>query len=286
MSTTFTTVEVDGRTYAIKPHGGRSFHYIGEDMYDVFDADAGDRLMNRADPFPDVPTEAQVRALVSPRGQFLQDLLVRFKVVANVDYEYEDLYAQAYSGDPILRYVAHTHDETYHFFTLATTFEDAARDVAGSLGETTGGSPYGVWDLDEQRCNHLSFDVVVREQGGQQRIVPPLPRPIRFTVRSVGAFTYYTFGTQEEADAKLATLEPVNGHPWRVMKEGDEPWFTVVGVWDGDTPIPVGVVQGRHDVVGGDASHFPGGLWAHAVATDDPDEAERLAVEAMQGTLQ
>jgi hypothetical protein len=57
--------------------------------------------------------------------------------------------------------------------------------------------------------------------------------------------------------------------------------FTVVGVWDESEAIPVGVIEGQHDVMGGDESHWEGGLWATFVEADDAAAAEVAGVEAI-----
>ena len=61
--------------------------------------------------------------------------------------------------------------------------------------------------------------------------------------------------------------------------------FTVIGVWDNDEPIAVGVVWGEHSVVGGDEEHWEGGLWATTVEAADPEAAEVAAVNEMQESL-
>lgn len=60
----------------------------------------------------------------------------------------------------------------------------------------------------------------------------------------------------------------------------DTTW-TVVGVWDGDEPISVGVIAGEHEVAGGDEFHFDGGLWATSVQAGDPSDAESAAIREM-----
>ncbi len=65
--------------------------------------------------------------------------------------------------------------------------------------------------------------------------------------------------------------------------------WTVIGFWDGDSPVPVGVVAGDHQVVGGFHPDFqmqyPEGPWATCVDAPTDDEAERLAIEEMAATL-
>lgn len=58
--------------------------------------------------------------------------------------------------------------------------------------------------------------------------------------------------------------------------------YTVLGVWDGDKPVPVGVVAGEHKVAGGAEQHWEQGLWATSVAAADPEDAERAAVAEMR----
>lgn len=57
--------------------------------------------------------------------------------------------------------------------------------------------------------------------------------------------------------------------------------YTVLGVWQDDHAIPIGVIAGRHDVTGGDDSDYEQGLWAISVDAPDADTAERLAIEEM-----
>lgn len=64
-----------------------------------------------------------------------------------------------------------------------------------------------------------------------------------------------------------------------------EDGYTVIGVWVGDDPIPVGTVRGRHSVGGGDPDgHFEQGVWA-TYADGDEETAESAAVDEMRATL-
>jgi hypothetical protein len=58
--------------------------------------------------------------------------------------------------------------------------------------------------------------------------------------------------------------------------------FTVIGVWIGDDPVTVGVIEGEHQVSGGDFERFPEGCWAAAVSAPSADMAESLAVLEMR----
>ena len=60
--------------------------------------------------------------------------------------------------------------------------------------------------------------------------------------------------------------------------------YTVVGVWKGDEPLVAGVIEGRHDVVGGDQESFPEGVWATYVDAEDVTTAETVAQAAMKDT--
>jgi hypothetical protein len=60
--------------------------------------------------------------------------------------------------------------------------------------------------------------------------------------------------------------------------------FTVVGVWDDDVPVPVGVVCGAHEVTGGDDQHWTQGVWATSVSAADASAAEREAVVEMRAS--
>ena len=64
--------------------------------------------------------------------------------------------------------------------------------------------------------------------------------------------------------------------------QDDNNW-TVIGVWLGDSPVPVGVIRGTHDVEGGDESEFPDGLWTTTVQASNAADAESAAVAEMSG---
>lgn len=63
---------------------------------------------------------------------------------------------------------------------------------------------------------------------------------------------------------------------------------TVIGVWLGDEPVPVGTITGNHPVDGGAAAfdRFKQGAWATSVAATDVAAAEAAAVAEMRDTLQ
>lgn len=61
--------------------------------------------------------------------------------------------------------------------------------------------------------------------------------------------------------------------------------YTVLGVWEDDEPVPVGVVDGEHQVTGGADRRWEQGLWATSVTAADPAEAEAAAVAEMRTTL-
>jgi hypothetical protein len=54
--------------------------------------------------------------------------------------------------------------------------------------------------------------------------------------------------------------------------------FTVIGYWDGDRPVSVGVIEGEHGVHAGHG-YTEEGDWVTSVEADTPEEAEALAVE-------
>ena len=49
--------------------------------------------------------------------------------------------------------------------------------------------------------------------------------------------------------------------------------YTVIGVWDGDEPVPVGVIPGEHHV-------FDKGVWSATITATDPHTAQRDATAA------
>jgi hypothetical protein len=57
--------------------------------------------------------------------------------------------------------------------------------------------------------------------------------------------------------------------------------YTVIGVWQDDDPIPVGVIAGEHEVSGGDSSQFERGVWVTSVVAPDSATAEQFAIEEM-----
>jgi hypothetical protein len=62
----------------------------------------------------------------------------------------------------------------------------------------------------------------------------------------------------------------------------DSTGWTVLGIWRGSVPVPIGVIRGSHSVDGGDWSAFPDGLWATGVGGDTIEEAEAFAIEEMR----
>ncbi|MEO3931399.1 hypothetical protein WMO79_01110 [Micrococcaceae bacterium Sec7.4] len=60
--------------------------------------------------------------------------------------------------------------------------------------------------------------------------------------------------------------------------------FTVIGYWDGNRPVSVGVVEGEHAVHAGHGATEEGD-WAMSVEAERPEDAESLAVEEMRATL-
>jgi hypothetical protein len=57
--------------------------------------------------------------------------------------------------------------------------------------------------------------------------------------------------------------------------------FTVIGYWDGNRPVSVGVVEGEHAVHAGHG-YTEEGDWATSVEADTPEDAEALAVQEMR----
>jgi hypothetical protein len=56
--------------------------------------------------------------------------------------------------------------------------------------------------------------------------------------------------------------------------------FTVIGYWDDDTPIPCGVIEGNHEVTGGDGAGDRG-PWAIDIVAVDAEAAEEEAIIEM-----
>lgn len=57
--------------------------------------------------------------------------------------------------------------------------------------------------------------------------------------------------------------------------------YTVTGVWQKETPLPVSAIPGTHDVCFGSTDHFEDGLWASRVKAHSADEAMRAAIQDM-----
>jgi hypothetical protein len=62
--------------------------------------------------------------------------------------------------------------------------------------------------------------------------------------------------------------------------------FTVVGIWENNEPVPVGVIAGDHHVIGGDESALDQGGWATSVTAPDPATARAWAVTTMRSHRQ
>lgn len=61
--------------------------------------------------------------------------------------------------------------------------------------------------------------------------------------------------------------------------------FTVIGYWDdSDNPVAVGVIDGFHDVTGGDDGEYQ--PWATSVYAIDSATAEAMACDEMRETLE
>lgn len=91
---------------------------------------------------------------------------------------------------------------------------------------------------------------------------------------------YPTLTPREQAVARMLARRELSAAQWALLETLT---YTVVGVWQSDEPIPVGVIKGDHDVTGGDESHFDGGVWATSVDAPSADRAEAEAVAKMLG---
>lgn len=80
----------------------------------------------------------------------------------------------------------------------------------------------------------------------------------------------------------------------KTVTEAPKEW-TVLGAWINDHALVVGVIEGKHEVHGGDDTAFSDGmeavvedgqgLWATSVEAATAEAAEALAVEEMESTL-
>lgn len=58
-------------------------------------------------------------------------------------------------------------------------------------------------------------------------------------------------------------------------------FWTVIGVWRDDEPVPLGVINGRHMLDGWD-EEYPDDVWAELTEADDATSAETAAVAKMR----
>jgi len=84
--------------------------------------------------------------------------------------------------------------------------------------------------------------------------------------------------TAEVINREYAILADVVAAAVALQAAENSPTYTVIGVWLGDQPVPIGVIEGQHEVHGGDDSEFPEGLWATSVTAADPGQAEQAAI--------
>ena len=59
--------------------------------------------------------------------------------------------------------------------------------------------------------------------------------------------------------------------------------YTVIGFWHEDQPVAVGVINGDHQVTGGDTSDISGsqGEWTTSVTAASAEQAEQRAISQM-----
>jgi hypothetical protein len=70
--------------------------------------------------------------------------------------------------------------------------------------------------------------------------------------------------------------------PGETVAGEDGGGWTVLGVWQYDEPIPMGVIRGDHWGHGGDDGAFPEGTWATYVVASDVCGAEVAAIEEVR----
>jgi hypothetical protein len=135
------SVVIGGRILTVRPSQRGSWRVGGWDLVE------DGTVLNTADPFGSPPTRTQIERFVAPERQHLDQLMGTFRIVAGPDYQYEDVYRVLHGTGPVPRYVAITHDETYALFHLAPTLKAALDVLAARIGDETGGTIYGIWDL-------------------------------------------------------------------------------------------------------------------------------------------
>jgi hypothetical protein len=114
--------------------------------------------------------------------------------------------------------------------------------------------------------------------------------PIRLALRHQG---FEDFTQRSDASGIDAAVDALGHVAHLVNTEADllrraltpPDVYTVIGVWQDDEPIPVGVIAGDHEVTDGDDSEFEDGLWATSVVAPDAATAQQLAIDEMRTTL-
>lgn len=158
------TYDIDGRTITVA-NSQRKLHTFPRNhdkLWDIFD---GETLLTTADPwmtFDGGPSPEQVRRYLQPRRQELQRLMTKYKIVDGPDYDYVDEYELLYGDDAECpRWVAVTKDETYHFFNITDDFRSACESLASSIGEATGGTIVGIYNLDDGKLTQVHSHTLV-----------------------------------------------------------------------------------------------------------------------------
>jgi hypothetical protein len=78
----------------------------------------------------------------------LKRVAEQFSLEPGPDYDYQEVADRLEGREPILKYVALRHDETYNFADFVESLSDGANALEENILEETGNTPHGVLDLD------------------------------------------------------------------------------------------------------------------------------------------
>lgn len=105
-------------------------------------------------PHPAIAERAQ-------RHRALSQLREMLNLHPNPDYDHEDITERLDGDRHIERFVAISEDETYSFVELFETLPEGEKSLTERTGESTGGNPVGILDLDTGKLFRPLIRVVV-----------------------------------------------------------------------------------------------------------------------------
>ncbi len=153
---------VGERTFELTPVGSRP------SGYEVHETTGGKRVELTRDidlPKEDVLTDEVLLAMAEPRRVGLAAIMQQYRIVENIDYQYEADYKLLYSTEPVGRYVLVSGDETYNWINVVDSREAAAASVASDIEDQIGTEyphhPIEIRDLDTGHSIPFRYEVVV-----------------------------------------------------------------------------------------------------------------------------